>query len=145
VEFRGSPQDVIEVLLPPSFLRKLAGGLAFGEENRGRLECWRAAGEDHGPRLRLHHKEGSMMVHGIGVLLFAAIGGYWLLERGFTHKGQMKQLGLILGSLIIVVSILGLVCYVWSFSSMKTGYCPIGAMGKGASTPHAPTPAIPSR
>jgi len=79
------------------------------------------------------------------MLLLAAAVGYWVLERAITHKGQLKQVGLVLGSLIIVVSILGLVCYVWSFSSMKTGYCPIGAMGKGASTPHAPTPAIPSR
>ncbi len=58
-----------------------------------------------------------MMVHGIGVLLFAAIGGYWLLERALPHKGQMKQLGLFLGSLIIVASLVGVAVQVWWMGS----------------------------
>jgi len=57
------------------------------------------------------------MVHGIGVLLFAAIGGYWLLERALAHKGQMKQLGLFLGSLIIVASLVGVAVQTWWMGS----------------------------
>ncbi len=66
------------------------------------------------------------MQHGIGVLAFAIIGGYWLLERALTHKGQMKQLGLFLGSLIIIGSLAGIVCQLWSLRSARMGgaWCP---------------------
>ncbi len=86
------------------------------------------------------------MGHSIGVLLFTAIGGYWLLERGLTHKGQMKQLGLILGSLIIVISLAGVAAQAWSLSTCRVSHG--GKMGKKAgwcpmmsSSDQAPEPA----
>ncbi len=65
-----------------------------------------------------------MMGHGVGVLLFAAVAGYWVLERAETHKGDLRRVGKGLGWLIIVVSLIGIVCKVWSYA------CPAGAMGK---------------
>lgn len=85
------------------------------------------------------------MGHSIGVLLFAVIGGYWLLERGLTHKGQMKQLGLILGSVIIVISLVGVVAQAWSLGTCRGSHG--GMMGKKAgwcpmmpSSDQAPSP-----
>lgn len=75
------------------------------------------------------------MVHGVGVLLLAAIGGYWVLERASTHKGQLKRVGQLLGGLIIVISLIGVVCRVWCLSTGNTTFCPIGMKGKGSFCP----------
>lgn len=71
------------------------------------------------------------MVYGVEGLLLAAIGGYWVLERASAQKGQLRQVGLFLGSLVIVMSLLGVLAEVWSM-----GACPVvnggrmGMMGK---------------
>lgn len=75
------------------------------------------------------------MVHGIGVLLIGAVAGYWVLERAETHKKPLKQIGRFLGSLVIVVSLLGLVCAVW---------CPRGAHGAGKLCPFKPSAEAPA-
>lgn len=67
-----------------------------------------------------------MMGHGVGVLLLAAVAGYWVLERAETHKGDLRRVGKGLGWLIIVASLIGVVCKVWCYA----GY-PSGAMGMG--------------
>ena len=73
------------------------------------------------------------MAHGIGVLLLAAIGGYWVLERAASHKGNLKRVGQLLGTAIIVISLLGVACKAWC--ALK---CPTGSMGKGAFCPYTP-------
>ncbi len=71
------------------------------------------------------------MVHGAETLLLAAVGGYWVLERAEAHKGNLKKVGQFLGWLIIVASLMGVACRVWSFAAS----CPIGMMGKGRTCP----------
>ena len=64
-----------------------------------------------------------------GWLLLATIGGYWMLERAATHKGQLKIVGQVLGWLVIVASLLGVVsacaqCRAgWGRGAKKT-FCP---------------------
>ncbi len=67
-----------------------------------------------------------MVGHGIAPLLLAMVGGYWVVERAEREKGQIRQLGRFLGSLIIVVSVLGVACHVWALVK-----CPMGKTGKG--------------
>lgn len=62
------------------------------------------------------------MVSGSGTLLLAAIGGYWVLERAATHKGGLKQIGQLVGGLIIVTSLIGVACRVWAIATGKTSY-----------------------
>ena len=71
------------------------------------------------------------MVHGVGLLLLSAVGGYWVLERAATHKGNLKKVGQILGTVIILTSLLGLVCRVWYFAQGPAGFCPFTKTGKG--------------
>ena len=71
-------------------------------------------------------REVEMVGHGITGLLLTAIGGYWVLERASEHKGQLKQVGLLLGSLIIITSLVGAVAQIWSMSDCR------GMMGKNA-------------
>ena len=66
------------------------------------------------------------MVHGVGVLLLSAVAGYWVLERADTHKGELKTIGQVLGAIIVVVSLVGMVCQIWS-----AAMCSPGGMGKG--------------
>jgi len=47
------------------------------------------------------------MGYGGGMLLLAAVGGYWVLERAETHKGVLRRVGQFLGWLIIIVSFTG--------------------------------------
>jgi hypothetical protein len=80
-----------------------------------------------------------MMGHGLVGLLLAAVAGYWVLERASTHKGQLQKVGFAVGSLIIVVSLLGIICSVWCFGTSKSGMCPFGGkMGRGAYSPYIP-------
>ncbi len=83
------------------------------------------------------------MAHGAVGLLLTMVAGYWVLERAATHKGRLKQVGQLVGGLVIAVSVLGMVCRAWGFIS-ASGMCPIGAMGKKGLCPFtrsAPTPA----
>ena len=73
------------------------------------------------------------MTHSVGVLLLAAVGGYWVLERAAAHKGGLKKVGQLLGSAIIVVSLVGVACKVWYAAA-----CSVGAMGKGGFCPYTP-------
>ena len=78
------------------------------------------------------------MVHDSGVLLVAAIGGYWVLERAATHKGYLKQIGQVLGTAIIVISLIGVACRIWSAASCpmgKGGYCPWSSKGMTVPAP----------
>ena len=49
-------------------------------------------------------------MHGLGILLLAAVAGYWVLERATGRRGQLQKVGLMLGSIVIVVSLLGVAC-----------------------------------
>ena len=69
------------------------------------------------------------MVHGVGILLLSAIGGYWVLERASGHRGRLKQVGQLLGGLIIIVSLVGVACRVWCLAAGKGGFCPLGKKG----------------
>lgn len=70
------------------------------------------------------------MVHGIAVLLLTTLAGYLVLERAENHKGELRRLGRFLGSLVVVVSLVGVVCKVWALVTCPAGMCPDG-MGKG--------------
>ena len=70
-----------------------------------------------------YKQEGSMIGHGVVPLLLAAVGGYWVLERAETHKGQLRKVGQFLGALIIASSLIGAVCRVWSIGTGKA-FCP---------------------
>lgn len=95
------------------------------------------------------------MGHGVVGLLLTAIAGYWVLERAVTHKGRMRQVGQVLGALIILVSLVGVACHIWciaagacsgSFSyrrSGKAGFCPFKMKGSAESS--SETPAAPSQ
>jgi len=69
------------------------------------------------------------MVSGAGILLLSAIGGYWVLERASGHRGRLKQVGQILGGLIIIVSLIGVACRVWGYTTGNAGgwQCPFAA------------------
>ncbi len=70
------------------------------------------------------------MTSGTGVLLLAAIGGYWVLERAATHKDGLKKIGQLLGGAIILISLIGVACKVWYAAA-----CLMGASGKGGLCP----------
>ena len=68
-----------------------------------------------------------MMSHGVALLLLSAAVGYWVLERAEGQKKNLKQIGQLVGGLIIVISLLGVACKVYYL--MKGGkmmYCPPG-------------------
>ena len=80
------------------------------------------------------------MTSGTGVLLLSAIGGYWVLERAATHKDGLKKIGQLLGSAIILVSLVGIVCKVWYAAA-----CQMGASGKGGLCPFMSSRPAPSQ
>ena len=86
-----------------------------------------------------------MVGHSTGMLLIAAIGGYWVLERSAKQKGYVHRVGQVLGTAIIVISLVGTACAVWCAAG--GGRCYMGA-GKGMcpfSSKMTPTvPASPS-
>ena len=78
------------------------------------------------------------MVHGIGVFLVGAVGGYWVLERAETHKGGLRKIGRVLGGLIIVISFLGLLFCVWCLATCPPGMgrmCPVSMRGPSSPLP----------
>ena len=70
------------------------------------------------------------MLHGIGVLLLGAVGGYWVLERAATHKGKLKQVGQLVGGVVIVLSLVGAALQIWNLATCQ-GICPMEKSGKG--------------
>jgi len=58
-----------------------------------------------------------MLYGGVGFLLLTAAAGYWVLERASKHKGELQKVGYFLGSIILVVSLLGVTCQIWKLSS----------------------------
>jgi len=88
-----------------------------------------------------------MMGHGAGILLLSAIGGYWVLERASTHKGGLKQVGQLVGGVIIAVSLIGVACQVWCLATGATGFGPMGKAGKGVYCPYTPgmSPSAPAQ
>ena len=85
------------------------------------------------------------MISGVGPLLLAAVGGYWVLERAETHKGQLKQVGQFLGALIIVSSLFGAACRVWFLTTGKGSYCPMHKGWHGPYTSRAMGPGAPAK
>jgi hypothetical protein len=75
------------------------------------------------------------MAHGVGILLLAAIGGYWLLERAEQHKGGLRRTGRLLAAFIIAVSVVGSLCKIACAGYGGKGWCPTHSMGKGGSCP----------
>ena len=73
------------------------------------------------------------MLSGVAGLFLSAVAGYWVLERAETHKGDLKRIGQFLGVLIIVASLVGVACRVWSAAT-----CQPGSMGKGWYCPYSP-------
>ena len=69
------------------------------------------------------------MVHSVGVLLLSSVGGYWVLERASGHRGRLKQVGQLLGGLIIIVSLIGVACRVWCLATGTAGFGPAGKAG----------------
>ena len=81
-----------------------------------------------------------MMSGGSGLLLLSVIGGYWMLERAETHKGELRRIGRLLGGTVIIGSLLGLIFRCWAAGQWikNSGWsCPF--MSKSAP---APTPAV---
>ncbi len=68
---------------------------------------------------------------GVALLLFTAIGGFWVIERALNHKGQLKKFGMFLGSLIILMSLLGALGQMAMICSWKKQHG-FGMMGKGS-------------
>jgi hypothetical protein len=70
------------------------------------------------------------MGHGVAVLLLTTLAGYVVLERAENHKGELRRMGRFLGSIVIVVSLVGVVCNIFALMGCPSGMCPTG-MGKG--------------
>ena len=73
-----------------------------------------------------------MMTHGISQLLFSAAAGYWVITLASKEKPRVKQLGVLVGLIILVVSLGGIACTLYcrmscgkggsSFRGMKCSY-----------------------
>lgn len=73
-----------------------------------------------------------------GLLLLTAIGGYWVMERADTHKGQLKRVGTLLGTAIIILSLFGIVVRGWTVCRWTRAHG-----GGGPACPFMPKPAGP--
>jgi hypothetical protein len=60
------------------------------------------------------------MTHGTGLLLLSAVAGYWVLERSAAHKGQLKNVGQLIGWVVIVISLVGMACKIFALTTGKT-------------------------
>ena len=72
------------------------------------------------------------MMHGTVGYLLTAIGGYWVLERSSERKGNLKKVGGIVGTFIIVASILGFSYALWCGPDGKRGMITCPFSGKAA-------------
>jgi len=73
--------------------------------------------------------------------LITAAVGYWVLTAAAKEKGRVKKVGEILALIIILVSLAGIVCRVYSLAQAN-GYCPVGKTPcpfSGRSVPSQPT------
>ena len=72
---------------------------------------------------------------GAGLLLLAAVAGYWVLERAETHKGSLRRAGRWIGWLIVISSFVGVACRVWFLAACQPGkgWCPF--VGKHGGDP----------
>ena len=64
---------------------------------------------------------------GTGFLLLGAVAGYWVLERAESHRGQLKQVGQVVGWVVLVTSLLGVACKVYAVATGQdcpAAYCP---------------------
>lgn len=65
---------------------------------------------------------------GTAFLLLSAAVGYWVLERASTQKKNLKLVGQIVGTLIIVASFVGVACKTCYFMKVGKGLpCPFSA------------------
>ena len=67
----------------------------------------------------------------IAPLLITAAAGYWVLERAEHEKGRVRTIGRIVAGLILVLSVAGMACKVYTCtngSGMGKSGCPL--MGK---------------
>ncbi|MBI4227429.1 MAG: hypothetical protein HY600_04025 [Candidatus Omnitrophica bacterium] len=80
------------------------------------------------------------MGHGVAVLLVSAAAGYWVLGQSEHQKAGVKKLGQYLGVAIILVSVIGAACKIYSIVT-----CYGGGMGKAAVCPMTgkPLPSTP--
>ncbi len=83
------------------------------------------------------------MHYGVGMLLVAAVAGYWLLERALKQRGRMKQFGQLLSAFILTVSIVGVVCKLTYLSYGKYGCYRMGKGKSGWSCPYTAKKASP--
>ena len=65
------------------------------------------------------------MVQGAGLLLLSAVAGYWALERSASHKGNLKNVGQLVGWVVVVVSLVGVACRVLSAATGGGKWCPM--------------------
>lgn len=75
------------------------------------------------------------MVHGVGLLLLSAAGGYWVLERSEQHKGGLRRAGRLVSAFIIAVSVVGTLCKLASAGYDAPGWCPKHGFGKSGLCP----------
>ena len=96
-------------------------------------------------------------MHGVGLFLLSAVGGYWVLEQASSHKGELQRVGRLLGSIIIVMSLIGVGYGAVSMIGGRAGCnmedgrmgkhammgysCPFTSRMKSAVSPTAPMPA----
>lgn len=66
-----------------------------------------------------------MMGHGVAVLLVSAAAGYWVLTQSEHQKAGVRKLGQYLGVAIVVLSMVGAACKIYSIVT-----CYGGGMGK---------------
>lgn len=69
------------------------------------------------------------MIHGVSTLLVAAAAGYWVLVQSTHQRDRVKMLGQWLGLVIIVVSVAGTACKLYTLAtgkSMSSMMCPAG-------------------
>lgn len=70
-----------------------------------------------------------MVGHGVAVLLVSAAAGYWVLGHSEHQKGGVKKLGQYLGVAIILVSVIGAVCKIYSivtcYGPGRAAMCPM--------------------
>ena len=85
------------------------------------------------------------MLHGTAELLLSAVGGYWVMERSQAHKGNVKKIGQVLGTAIMIISMAGLVCNVWYAAACPTGLSPEGKGFRCPFSGHSTTSSLGSK